>query len=130
MPDRTVTQLRPRAPSGYTDTAALNDIHALLTATDPGDGTLADIAEILARTGRPLIRARDIETSTTETALGWPVACVDAGDTSVFVRQAPAGTGLVIEISTKTDAEQDALAVTLDGRSLHPGGPTAVPPSA
>ena len=38
--------------------------------------------------------------------LGWPVACTDAGDTTVYVRQAPAGTGLLIEICTKTAAEQ------------------------
>jgi hypothetical protein len=74
-----------------------------------------------------MIRARDIEISTTETALGWPVACVEAGDTSVFVRQAPAGTGLLVEICTKTDTEQGALAVTLDGHPLHPDRPTAVP---
>ena len=128
MPDGTVTPLRPRAPAGYTDTAALNDIHALLTATDPGNATLTGIADILLRTGRPMTPIRDIEISTTETALGWPVACVDAGDTAVFVRQAPAGAGLVIEICTKTDAEHDALAVTLDGRPLHPGGPAAIPP--
>jgi len=73
------------------------------------------------------VRARDIETSTTETALGWPVGCVDADDTRVFIRQTSAGPGLVIEICTKTDAEQDALAVTLDGRPLHPDGPTAIP---
>ena len=127
MPDASVTPLRPRAPSGYTDTAALNDIHTLLTASDPGNGALADIAEILARTGRPMIRARDIEISTTETALGWPVAGVDAGDTCVFVRQSPTGSGLLIEICTKTDAEQAALAVTLDGHPLHPDRPTAVP---
>ena len=126
MPDATVTPLRPRAPSGYTDTAALNDIHTLLTS-DPDDGALAGIAEILARTGRPMIQARDIEVTTTETALGWPVACVDAGDTSVFIRQSPAGPGLVIEICTKTDTEQATLAVTLDGRPLHPDRPTAVP---
>lgn len=130
MPDRTVTPLRPRAPSGYTDSAALNDIHALLTTGDPGDSTLADIAQILARTGRPMVRARDIAASTTETALGWPVACVDAGDTCVFVHQGTAGAGLVIEICTKTDAEQAALAVTLDGRPLHPDGLFAVPPPA
>ena len=41
MPEHTVTPLRPRASSGYTDTAALNDIHALLTTQDPGDATLA-----------------------------------------------------------------------------------------
>jgi hypothetical protein len=123
MHDRTVIPLRARAPSAYTDTAALNDIHALLTTQDPGHAALADIAQILARAGRPMVRARDIEISTTETALGWPVACADAGDTSVFVRQAPSGTGLLIEICTKTDAEHDALTVTLDGRTLHPAHP-------
>ena len=51
------------------------------------------------------------------------MACADAGDTSVFVRQAPAGTGLLIEICTKTAAEHDALTVTLDGRALHPPRP-------
>ena len=125
MADGTVTPIRPDPP--YSDTAALNDIHVLLTATDPGQETLADIAAILARTGRPLIAARDIETTTTETALGWPVACVDAGDTAVYVRQAPAGMGLAVEICTKTDAEHGALTVTLDGRPLHPDRPTAVP---
>ena len=127
MADGTLTPLRPRAPADYTDTAALNDIHALLTCTDPGDGTLADIAVILARAGRPMVRARDIDAAITETTLGWPVACVEAGDTSVFVRQARAGTGLVVEICTKTDSEVAALAVTLDGRPLHPHRPVPVP---
>lgn len=123
MPDRTVTHLRPRAAPRYTDTAALNDIHALLTTQDPGEATLADIAQILARTGRAMVRARDIETATTENALGWPVACVDAGDTSVFVRQASGGAGLLVEICTKNVAEHDDLTVTLDGRTLHPSRP-------
>ncbi len=128
MPDGTVTPL-PRARPGYTDTAALNDIHTLLTSTDPGDGALADIAAILARTGRSMVKARDIDVSTTETALGWPVACVDAENTTVFVRQICSGAGLVVEICTKTDAERAALAVTLDGRALRPGGPSVVPPT-
>ena len=81
----------------------------------------------MARTGRALVPVRDIETSSTETVLGWPVACIDAGETTVFVRQAMAGTGLVVEICTKTDAEQASLAVTLDGRPLHPAGPFPVP---
>jgi len=123
MTDATITPLRPRAPSGYTDTAALNDIHALLTTGDPGDSALADIALVLTRAGRPMVAARDIEITTTETALGWPVACAQAGDTSVFIRQAPAGTGLLIEIAAKTAAELDALTVTLDGRTLHPAAP-------
>jgi hypothetical protein len=123
MPDSTVIPLRPRVAAAYTDTAALNDIHALLTTTEPGQSTLADIALILARAGRPMTRARDIEVSTIETALGWPVALVDAGDTSVYVRQDPAGTGLLIEICTESDAERSSLAVTLDGTLLGPAGP-------
>ena len=35
----------------------------------------------------------------------------------------PAGPGLLIEICTKTDAEHDALTVTLDGLTLHPPQP-------
>lgn len=121
MSDQVVVPLRPRARPGYSDTAALNDIHALLTtAVSPGDAALADVAVILARSGRPMVAARDIEITTTETALGWPVACAQAGDASVFIRQDPAGTGLLIEICTKSAAEHDALTVTLDGHPLHP----------
>ena len=123
MPDATVTPLRPRAPSGYTDTAALNDIHALLTTGDPGDAALTDIAVVLARTGRPMVAARDIEITTTESALGWPVARAQAGDTSVVIRQEPASAGLLIEITTTTATEHDALRVTLDSRTLHPAHP-------
>ena len=123
MSDGTVTPLRPRAAASYTDTAALNDIHALLTATEPGQSTLQDVALILARTGRPMTKARDIAVSTIETALGWPVACVDAGDTNVYVRQDPAGQGLLIEVCTETDAEANTLTVTLDGAVLRPADP-------
>ena len=120
MTDQVVLPLRPQTRPGYTDTAALNDIHSLLITTDPGDATLADIAVILARAGRPMVRARDIEITTTETALGWPVACAQAGDTSVYIRQDPKGSGLLIEICTKSATEHDALTVTLDGHTLHP----------
>lgn len=67
-----------------------------------------------------MVAARDIEITTTETALGWPVACAQAGDTSVYIRQAPDGPGLLIEICTKTADEHDALTVVLDGHPLHP----------
>jgi hypothetical protein len=128
MSDQVVVPLRPRTRAGYSDTAALNDIHALLTTTaGPGEATLADVAVILARTGRPMVAARDIEITTTETALGWPVACVQAGDTSVFIRQDPANTGLLIEICTKTATEHDALTVNLDGHPLHPPRRTGHP---
>lgn len=123
MTDQVVVPLRPRTRPGYTDTSALNDIHALLTTTEPGNATLGDIAVILAQTGRSMVRARDIEITTTETALGWPVACAQAGDTSVYIRQDPTGPGLLIEICTKSAAEHDALAVSLDGQSLHPTRP-------
>jgi hypothetical protein len=120
MADPVVTPLRPRAPALYTDTAALNDIHAVLTTHDPGAAALADIAEIVTRTGRPMVAARDIDISVTETPLGWPVACAQAGDTSVFVRQQAHGPGLLVEIVTKTAAECQSLAITLDGAILHP----------
>ena len=68
-----------------------------------------------------MVAARDIEVTTTETVLGWPVACVQSGDASVLIRQAPAGPGLLIEIATTSAAEHDALTVTLDGAALHPG---------
>ena len=74
-----------------------------------------------------MVRARDIEITTTETALGWPVACAQAGDTSVYIRQDPAGSGLLIEICTKSVAEHDALTVSLDGHPLHPTRRGGVP---
>jgi hypothetical protein len=129
MPEDTVTLLRRRAAPGYSDSAALNDIHALLTAVEPGDAALADIAQILTRTGRPLVAVRDIEITAHETALGWPVACVDAGDTTVYVRQAPAGTALLIEICTKTAADHDALTITLDGVTLRGPHPVSCEPA-
>ncbi len=122
---------RGRRSPACTDTAALNDIHALLTA--PGRGAdcelLADVGQILARTGRAMVRARDIDASTSLSPTGWPVALVDAEDTTVTVRQDPAATGLLIEITTRTAAESGAMTVSLDGRCLDnpcpPGGAAA-----
>lgn len=127
MTGHAVVSLPLRAQPGYSDTAALNDIHALLTTTDPGDAALADIAAIVSRTGRPMVAVRDIEITTIETALGWPVACAQAGDTSVYIRQAPAGSGLLVEICTKSATEHDALTVILDGHTLHPAPPEPRP---
>lgn len=53
MNDRSITPLRRPGGTGYSDTAALNDIRAPLTSTDPGDSTFTDIALILERAGRP-----------------------------------------------------------------------------
>jgi hypothetical protein len=125
-----VTWLRPRRGPDFTDIAALNDIHALLTASpDPPPELLAGVSDILARTGRPMVAGRDIEARITASPIGWPVAEVDADDTTLTIRQDPASTGLLIEITTRNPAERDRMTVTLDGRCLHhpraPGGHAA-----
>ena len=121
MPKSNVTWLRPPGPAVYTDAAALNDIHALLTSTtsEGAPGVLADIGLILARSGRPPVRARHIEVRVTETARGWPAAHVDAEDTAVIVAQDPEGVSLLIEITTTTPGENDGPTVTLNGRCIH-----------
>ncbi|HVB45643.1 MAG TPA: hypothetical protein VNF47_23455 [Streptosporangiaceae bacterium] len=129
MPEATVIPLRPRRQPAYTDTAALNDIHALLTttSTEPAQA-LTDVGLILVRSGRPMTRARHIEVPVTETTTGWPTARVDAEDTTVTVAQDPAANGLAIDITTTSPAERDSLTITLDGRRLnhpHPPGDTA-----
>ena len=89
MPDRICHAAAAARAVRYTDTAALNDIHALLTSTDPGDGALADIALILARTGRPHDRRSATSRSQPprpRSAGRWPAS--RPGDTSVLVRQA------------------------------------------
>lgn len=120
MSEATVSRLRPCGRPGYNDTSALNDIHTLLFATQDNDRELVgDIAAILARTGRPLVRSRDIAAAVTESPIGWPVAQVDAEDSTVIVRQDPAGPGLLVEITTSTPAEWGQLTISLDGRHLH-----------
>ena len=120
MSEATVTRLRPRGGPGYNDTTALNDIHTLLFAAQDNDRDLVgDIAAILARTGRPMVRGRDIAAAVTESPIGWPVARVDAEDSTVIVRQDPAGPGLLVEITTSTPVEWGQLTVSLDGRRLH-----------
>jgi hypothetical protein len=132
MTESTVTRLRPRSQRAYTDSAALNDIHALLTTIRRGgdrEDLAGDISAVLARTGRSMVRGRDIDTSLSESPAGWPIARVDAEDTSVVVRQDPSGPGLRVEITTRTPAELGQLVVNLDGRCLHqpcpPGGHAA-----
>jgi hypothetical protein len=99
----------------------MNDIHAVLTSpAGPRDGTVAEIAGILTRSGRPIVAVRDIEVTSTQTALGWPAARVDAGDTCAYVRQDPATGGLHVEIRTRSAADHDSLTVSLDRHLLHP----------
>jgi hypothetical protein len=122
MTAHTVTPLRPLTDPPYTDTAALNDIHAILTLHPvlPGADLAAEVAEVLTRARRPLVAPRDIEISATETAQGWPVACTQAGDTAVFVRQDPASGRLLVEVTTKSADAARELTVTLDGAPLQP----------
>jgi hypothetical protein len=121
MTDSLVTWLRP--PAGYGDSDALNDILALFTSTGSGAGTseelLGDIGAVLARTGRFLVPVRDIDACVTESPHGRPVGLVDAGGTTVTVRQEPAGPGLLVEITGPPGAADDGITVTLDGRCLH-----------
>jgi hypothetical protein len=122
MTDSPVTWLRPRDSAGYGDRDALNDIHALLTGTETStsEELLADIAAFLARTGRVMVPARDIDACVTESGHGRPVGLIDAAGTTITVRQDPAGTGLLIEItSTGPASAADDTTVTLDGRCLH-----------
>ncbi|HET9897673.1 MAG TPA: hypothetical protein VFQ44_22310 [Streptosporangiaceae bacterium] len=120
-----------RTRPAYTDTAALNDIHALLTSNTNGTGTdqpaqlLADITTVLARSRRPMIPIRDIEAVVNETPLGRPVASIDAGNATITVRQEPDGLGLLIQITTSTSAEHNSLTVTLDNHCLHHPAPPA-----
>jgi len=124
MTSTPVTRLRPRTSTGYTDQAALNDIHALLTTSpDPASGQLEDIGLILARSGRPLIPVRPIEMRITETPTGHPVVRALSGDTTITIRQEPAGPGLLIEITTSPAETTDDVTVTINGHRLHHPAP-------
>ncbi|HXL92220.1 MAG TPA: hypothetical protein VN969_25035 [Streptosporangiaceae bacterium] len=103
----------------YTDQAAINDIHVLLTSPLGQDGALESIAEIIARTGRPLTAGRDIEVITGESPLGWPVVQAVSAGTTVTIRQDPTGPGLRVEITTRLGST-DTPAVSLDSRPLVP----------
>jgi hypothetical protein len=122
MSDHTVVRFPPgrAAPPGYTDTAALNDIHAIVCSRrdTPDASVVADVADVLARAGRPVIEVRDIHAAVADTPAGLPEARVDAGTTSVRVYQDHTG-GLAVVIAA-TAADETGLTVTLNRRQLHP----------
>lgn len=120
-------RLRRQPGPGYDEAAALNDIHAICTTASTGRDVLAEIGEVLTRTGRPMVPARDITISATETAQGWPVACTQSGGVSVFVRQEPAGPGLLVEVTTKTPGDAGDLTVSLDDLVLFCAGRVSDP---
>ena len=121
MPDHKVIRFpdgRAAAP-GYSDTAALNDIHAILCRRSGWDpAMLEDVAQVLARRGRPVVAVRDIEAAVEQTPAGLPQARVEAGGTSVEVYQDQSG-GLAVAIAATALDEAD-LTVTLNDRRLHP----------
>ncbi len=121
MPDHRVIRFpagRAAAPV-YSDTAALNDIHAILCRRGGWDpATLEDIAQILMRCGRPVVAVRDIEAAVEETPAGLPQARVDAGGTNIEVYQDQSG-GLVVAVAA-TAPDEAALTITLNDRQLNP----------
>ncbi len=94
MPDHRVIRFptgRATTP-GYTDAAALNDIHAILCCHGGWNPEmLEDVAQVLARCGRPVMAIRDIEAAIQQTAAGLPQARVDADGTKVEVYQDQSG---------------------------------------
>jgi hypothetical protein len=122
MSDHTVVRFPPgrAAPPGYTDTAALNDIHAIVCSRrdTPDASVVADVADVLARAGRPIMEVRDIQAAVADTPAGLPEARVDAGTTSVRVYQDHTG-GLAVAIAT-TAADEATLTITLNRQQLHP----------
>jgi hypothetical protein len=130
MSDHTVVHFPPgrAGPPGYPDTAALNDIHAIMCRPGgPDPAVLDDIALVLARAGRPIIEVRDIQASVTETPAGLPEARVDAGTTSIRVYQDHSG-ALVVAVAA-TAADEAGLSITLNRRQLSPAtSPSCGPP--
>jgi len=121
MTNRTVINF-PAARSGapaYTDTAAMNDIHAILCSRGTSDpDVLNDIALVLARAGRQVVQIRDIQAAVVENDAGLPEAHIDAGATKVLVVQRDTGEFVVAIAAATPDAAQ--LTVTLNGHQLHP----------
>lgn len=105
----------------YSDTDALNDIHALLTSPVAPDGVLQDLATILARTGRPLSPSRVITATVEDDPHGMPVARVEAEGTTICISQAQNDSGLRVHISPRDAAEEAYLTITLAGKTIrHP----------
>jgi hypothetical protein len=103
---RSVTRLQLGRTATYGDTAAIDDIHALLTSdiAPRGAEALACIAEILARTGRTLAPARHISADVAVDDEGLPVGHIDVGGTHVYVGQDPGSPGIWVRIQTSVDA--------------------------
>jgi hypothetical protein len=125
---RSVTRLRPGRTAAYDDTAAMEDIHALLTSdiAPRGSEALACIAEILARTGRSLTPAGHISADVAVDGEGLPVGHIDVGGTHVYVGQDPGSPGIWVRIQTSADAgKADPGTVISDEPPARPSGESA-----
>jgi hypothetical protein len=121
---RPVTPLRPATP--YSDTGALNDIHALLTSPLAPADVLADVAAILSRAGRPLVPPRVITATVADDPRGMPVARIEAEGTTICISQAQNDSGLSIHITPRNAADEAALTIAVAGtviRRPRPGTP-------
>jgi hypothetical protein len=114
-----VNPLRPARP--YSDTDALNDIHALLTSPAAPADVLQDVAAILARAGRPLFPSRVITATVADDPHGMPVARIEAEGTTIAISQAKNDSGLCIHIAPRDAAEEAALTIAVAGTVIrHP----------
>jgi hypothetical protein len=121
-------RLRPGTRGTYTDTAAMNNIHAMITSrTGAATAALECITEILARSGRLIVPARHIIATVDDDEHGLPVARIDGDGTYVTVHQGQAGPGLRIQIRTCNDDERAALVIELDGVILDRGSSARSP---
>ena len=102
-----VALIRPGPGPRYNDTQAMNDIHALLTGLEglTDSEVAASVGEIVARTGRPLVRARMTTAEVTLDRHGMPTALVATVGTVVVFRQDPDGPGVLVQVPTRDAAE-------------------------
>jgi hypothetical protein len=115
-----VAPLRPASPAGFSDTAAMDDIQALLASPrrPPGDEALEEIAEIVARTGRALVAPRDFTVDCEDDEHGLPYVAVRSEGTTVRVGQDPVSGTVRIAIRAATDAERGSLDIQVNGRRI------------
>jgi hypothetical protein len=118
-----VTRLRPMRSQNGADTAAMDDIQALLASPDrlPSDLAIEAITEIVQHTGRSLVTPRIFTVAVHDDARGLPYALVDAEGISVRVGQDPDSGGVRVGIQTASDAEYSGLTIHVNGMHIPSG---------
>lgn len=110
-------RLQAAEPADYSDSAAMNDIQALLTSRDrpSGDDAVDAVGEIVARTGRSLVVPRVFTVTSEDDEQGFPHAAIHTGGTRIRVEQDPSAGGVRVRIWARDEAEHDGLAVYVNG---------------